>query len=84
MTSNRDTFKSTDPETEITNLEVFKGNIKKDVENQDQIAQMEENDLFSHLNENETITPTSSVLQRNQQLEQIQEVEENKYQDETP
>jgi hypothetical protein len=38
MTSNRDTFKSTDPETEITNLEVFKGNIKKDVENQDQIA----------------------------------------------
>lgn len=49
--SNRDTFKSVDPESEITNLEVFKGNIKKTVDQQDEVDQMEETDLFSHLDD---------------------------------
>ena len=30
--ASRDTFKSVDPESEITNLEVFKGSIKKNVD----------------------------------------------------
>ena len=47
--ASRDTFKSVDPESEITNLEVFKGSIKKNVDQQDEVDQMEETDLFSHL-----------------------------------